>query len=230
VKLFAHRGWRAGADENTLTAFARAAGQAGISGVELDVRRAPDGDTLLVCHDPPGPGKNTLSLDAALAFLSRTNLELFVELKERGIAAPVIDRLVAAGMAERSVVFAFPPVARAFPWQGARPVRLGIIEVFPWKLDGAMRAYAPDVLFIGWDDRPWTRSAFRAWWSVASLARLAERHGVPVAVGIVQRAADLDWLRRQGIYAAVTDLDASIVDPTPELNDDALHRSADQKS
>jgi glycerophosphoryl diester phosphodiesterase len=209
VKLFAHRGWCAGADENTLAAFARAADQAGIAGIELDVRRGSDG-TLLVCHDPPRMGDNTLTLDAALEFLSGTNLELFVELKERDIAGIVIDRLVAAKVAERAVIFAFAPVARAFPWNETRPVRLGIIEVFPWKLNGAMRAYAPDVLFLGWDDRAWTRAAFRAWWSAASLARLGQRHRVPVVVGIVQRAADLDWLRRQGVHAAVTDFDAAI--------------------
>jgi glycerophosphoryl diester phosphodiesterase len=210
VKLFAHRGWCAGADENTLAAFTRAAGEAGISGIELDVRRAPDGNTLLVCHDPPRPGGNTLTLDAALEFLSGTKLELFVELKERDIAAMVIEKLVAAKVAERSVVFAFAPVARALAWKEARPVRLGIIEVFPWNLARAMRAYAPDVLFLGWDDRAWTRAAFRAWWSVFSLARLGRRHRVPVVVGIVQRAVDLDWLRRQGVHAAVTDFDAAI--------------------
>jgi glycerophosphoryl diester phosphodiesterase family protein len=210
VKLFAHRGWCAGAGENTLAAFTRAADQAGISGIELDVRRAADGHTLLVCHDPPRPGATTLSLDAALEFLSGTNLELFVELKEQDLAPSVIDRLVATKMAERSVVFAFAPVARAFPWTARRAVRLGLIEVFPWKLNRAMRAYAPDMLFLGWDDRAWTRAAFRAWWSAASLMRLSERHHVPVAVGIVQRTADLDWLRRQRVHAAVTDLDATI--------------------
>jgi glycerophosphoryl diester phosphodiesterase len=210
VKLFAHRGWCAGADENTLAAFARAAGEAGISGIELDVRRAADGNSLLVCHDPPRAGENTLTFDAALEFLSSTKLELFVELKERDIAAMVIDKLVAAKVAERSVVFAFAPVARAFAWKEARPVRLGIIEVFPWNLARAMRAYAPDVLFLGWDDRAWTRAAFRAWWSVFSLARLGRRHRVPVVVGIVQRAVDLDWLRHQGVHAAVTDFDAAV--------------------
>jgi glycerophosphoryl diester phosphodiesterase len=211
VKLFAHRGWRAGAQENTLAAFARAAGEAAIAGVELDVRRAPDGNTLLVCHDPPRPGEPALSFDAALEFLAGTNLELYVELKEHDIAAPVIERLVAAKMAERSVVFAFAPVARAFSWESARPVRLGIIEVFPWKLNRAMRAYAPDVLFLGWDHRAWTRAAFRAWWSVFSLDSLGRRHQVPVVVGIVQRAADLDWLARQGVHAAVTDFDEAII-------------------
>jgi glycerophosphoryl diester phosphodiesterase len=216
VKLFAHRGWRAGADENTLAAFAHAARETGIAGVELDVRRAPDGNALLVCHDPPRPGEPTLTFDAALEFLAGTKLELFVEVKERDIAALVIDRLVAAKMAERSVMFAFAPVARAFPWEGARPVRLGIIEVFPWKLNHAVHAFAPDALFLGWDHRAWTRIAFRTWWSAFSLARLGERHGVPVVVGIVQRAADIDWLRRQGVHAAVTDFDATITSAIAE--------------
>jgi len=210
VKLFAHRGWCAGADENTLVAFTRAADQAGISGIELDVRRARDGKTLLVCHDPPRAGASTLTLDAALGFLSATNLELFVELKEHGIAQQVIDQLVAAKVAERSVVFAFASVARAFPWNAARPVRLGIIVLYPWGLGRAMHDYAPDVLFLGWDHRAWTRATFRAWWSMFSLAQLSQRHRVPVVVGIVQRAADLAWLRRQGVDAAVTDLDATI--------------------
>jgi hypothetical protein len=210
MKLFAHRGWCAGADENTLAAFTRAAGQAGISGIELDVRRAPDGNTLLVSHDPPHAGGPMLTFDAALEFLSATHLDLFVELKEPGIAQPVIDKLVATKMAERSVVFAFAPIARGFPWNGARPVRLGIIVLYPWGLSRAVRAYAPEVLFLGWDHRAWTWAAFRAWWSVFSLAQLSRRHKVPVVVGIVQRAADLDWLRHQGVDAAVTDFDATI--------------------
>jgi glycerophosphoryl diester phosphodiesterase len=211
MKLFAHRGWRAGTDENTLAAFARAAGEPGISGIELDVRRAGDGNTLLVCHDPPRAGETTLTFDAALSFLSGTNLELFIELKENGIAPRVIDKLVAAKLTDRSVVFAFAPVARSFPWKGARPVRLGIIVIYPWSLDRAVSTYAPDVLFLGWDHRAWSRVAFRAWWSVFSLARLARRHKMPVVVGIVQRAADLDWLARQDVHAAVTDFDVSLI-------------------
>jgi glycerophosphoryl diester phosphodiesterase len=210
MKLFAHRGWRAGADENTLAAFARAAAQDGISGIELDVRRAPDGRTLVVCHDPPRASEGTLTFDSALAYLSGTQLELYIELKEDGIARMVIDTLVAAQLADRSVVFAFAPVARSFAWNAARPVRLGIIVLYPWMLDRAMRAFRPDVLFLGWDYRAWTRIAFQAWWSVFSLARLARRHRVPVVIGIVQRAIDLDWLARRGVHAAVTDLDARI--------------------
>jgi hypothetical protein len=204
VKLVAHRGWSAGAGENTLAAFARAAGDARISGVELDVRRAGGGGILAVSHDPPRGG-DTPSLEATLAFLAGTTLELFVEIKELGLAPSVIAQLAASGLADRSVVFGFADVARSFPWTEARPVRLGAIVVGPWNIGGAMRAWRPDVLFIGWDERPWTRLVFRAWWSVFSLRRMAECHRVPVVAGVVQRADDFHWLSQQGVYAAVGD-------------------------
>ncbi|HXW27634.1 MAG TPA: glycerophosphodiester phosphodiesterase [Xanthobacteraceae bacterium] len=209
MKLIAHRGWAAGAEENTLAAFARAASDARLSGVEFDVN-VTDVGTLVVSHDRPRPGQDVLTLDAALAFLSRTNLELFVEIKQPGLAAGVIGKLVAANLAGRSVVFAFAGVARTFPWQGARPVRLGIIVLFPWQIDRAMRAYAPDVLFLGWDYRAWTGTAFRAWWSVCSLEQRTRRCGVPIVVGIVHRMRDLAWLTRQRIYGGVADIDRTI--------------------
>ena len=53
MKLFAHRGWAQGAGENTLEAFARAAADPRLSGVEFDVRRGLTAETLLVTHDPP---------------------------------------------------------------------------------------------------------------------------------------------------------------------------------
>jgi glycerophosphoryl diester phosphodiesterase family protein len=207
MKLVAHRGWAAGGGENTLAAMARAAADDRISGVEIDVRYVAELSTLVVSHDPPFDVENALTLDAALSFLSRTNLELLVELKEAGIAPLVIEALVSKGLADRSIVFAFAKVARSFPWQGARPVRLGVIVMYPWNLGHVARRYAPDVLMLGWDDRAWTRAAFRAWWSVFSLKRLARRHQVPIVAGIVQRPDDLDWLARQEVYAAVADLD-----------------------
>jgi hypothetical protein len=210
MKLVAHRGWAAGGDENTLAAFARAAADERVSGVELDVRYAAKLATLVVSHDPPGDLDDTLTLDAALSFLAPTKLELLVELKEAGIAASVIETLVAKGLAGRSIVFAFADVARSFPWRGARPVRLGIIVMYPWNLGRVIRRLAPDVLMLGWDHRVWTRVAFRAWWSVFSLARLARRHRVPVVAGIAQRVDDLHWLAREGVYAAVADLDRTI--------------------
>ena len=207
MKLIAHRGWCEGAQENTASAFARAAADQGVSGVEFDVSRAADSGEPVVSHDPPGSARAALSLDDALSLVAGTRLELFVEIKQAGLADAVIAGLVAHGVAGRSVVFAFPPVAPSFPWRSARPVRLGIIVEYPWQLSRMVREHAPDVLLQGWDARAWTRLAFRAWWSLFSLERLGRRHGVPVIVGVVQRDADLDWLSRQGIYAAVANMD-----------------------
>ena len=161
---------------------------------------------MVVAHDPPFHTENALTLDTALSFLSRTDLKLFVELKEQGLASSVIEKLVSNKLADRSVVFAFAAVARSFPWEGARPVRLGVIVMCPWNLDRIVRLYAPDVLLLGWDAHSWTRIAFRAWWSFFSLERLARRHQVPVVVGIAQRMKDLDWLAPQHPYGAVADI------------------------
>ncbi len=211
MKLIAHRGWAAGPNENTLEAFARAARNAEIAGIEFDVNRAPQSGTLVVSHDPPRPGQASLGLDAALAFLAGTDLELLVEIKQPGLASEVIAELVGHDLAGRALVFGFEKAARSFPWQRPRPLRLGVIASYPWVIDRMVRAYAPDALLTGWDDRTWTRMAFQGWWSAFSLARLARRHGLPVIVGIVQRRQDLDWLARQQVDAAVTDLDHGIV-------------------
>src|SRR5262249_10316976 len=106
-------------------------------------------------------------------------------------------------------VFAFAAVARSFPWEGARPVRLGVIVMCPWNLSRAVRAYAPDVLFVGWDARVWTRIVFRAWWSVFSLERCARRLHRPVVVGCAQRWDDLQWLSRQNIWGVIADVDST---------------------
>jgi hypothetical protein len=207
MKLIAHRGWSEGPQENSAAAFARAAGDDRIAGVEFDVRRAAGGGTLVVSHDPPAGAGAALPLDRALSLLAPTRLELYVEIKETGLAEAVIERLVAHGLAARAVEFAYAPVARSFPWHGPRPVRLGVIAPYPWYLARIVRERAPDVLLLGWDGRAWTRLAFRIWWSVFSLERMAQRHNKPVVAGIVQRSGDLSWLARQSLHAAVADMD-----------------------
>jgi hypothetical protein len=206
MRLIAHRGWAAGADENSLAAFARAARDDAVSGVEFDVCRAADARTVVVSHDPPLHTQNLLTLDAALSFLSGTDLELFVEIKEEGLALAVIEKLISNKVAERSVVFAFAAVARYFPWEATRRVRQGVIVMCPWNVDRFVSRHAPDVLLLGWDARGWTRIAFRTWWSLFSLERLARRHQVPLVVGVAQRMGDLHWLSRQHLYGAVADI------------------------
>jgi hypothetical protein len=206
MHLIAHRGWAAGGDENSLAAFARANRDDAVSGVEFDVCHAADSRTIVVSHDPPLNTQSGLTLDAALSFLSGTNLELFVEIKEEGLVLPVIEKLISNKVADRSVVFAFAAVARSFPWDAARRVRQGVIVMCPWNVDRVVRRHAPDVVLLGWDARDWTRIAFRTWWSLFSLDRVARRHQVPLVVGIAQRMGDLEWLSRQHLYAAVADI------------------------
>lgn len=207
MHLIAHRGWVAGEGENTLAAFARAAADDAIVGVEFDVSRAADTGMLMVSHDPPEHAEGVLPLDEALAFLAGSDLQLFIEIKQEGLAEAVIARLVSHGLADRAIVFAFARVARSFPWNEPRRVRLGVIVKYPWDLGRWMRRHGPDVLLLGWDARTWTRVAFRSWWSCFSLERLARRYDVPIVVGVVQRSRDLDWLARQKIHAAVADID-----------------------
>jgi hypothetical protein len=206
MRLIAHRGWAAGGDENSLAAFARAARDDAVSGVEFDVCRAADSRTVVVSHDPPLHTQNVLTLDAALSFLSGTDLELFVEIKEEGLALAVIEKLISNKVADRSVVFAFAAVARSFSWEAARRVRQGVIVMCPWNVGRFVRRHAPDVLLLGWDARGWTRIAFRTWWSFFSLERLALHHQVPLVVGVAQRMGDLHWLSRQHLYGAVADI------------------------
>jgi glycerophosphoryl diester phosphodiesterase len=87
MHLIAHRGWAAGGNENSLAAFARAARDEAVTGVEFDVSRAADSGAVVLAHDSPLHTESALTLDAALSFLSRTDLELFVELKEQGLAS-----------------------------------------------------------------------------------------------------------------------------------------------
>jgi glycerophosphoryl diester phosphodiesterase len=94
MHLIAHRGWSAGRGENSLAAFARAARDDAVSGVEFDVCRAAGSGTMVVSHDPPLHTEDLLTLDTALSSLSRTDLELFVEIKEEGLALEVIEKLV----------------------------------------------------------------------------------------------------------------------------------------
>jgi len=210
MKLIAHRGWAAGPGENTLHAFTQATHHPAIAGIEFDINRAPQSGALVVSHDPPRPGDDALTLDAALAFLAGTDLDLLVEVKQPALAPDVCAALVARDLADRALVFGFERVARSFPWQRPRQVRLGVIATFPWTIDRMVRAYAPDALLTGWDERAWTRMAFRAWWSGFSLERLARRHALPVVVGVVRHQVDIEWLARQHVDAAVADLDRGI--------------------
>lgn len=203
MKLIAHRGWSAGAEENTLAAFRRAAAEPNVSGVEFDVRRTVDG-RFVISHDRPD--ERSAALDEVVEFVSKSKLEAFVELKEMDIAAEVARKLIDGGLGGRAVIFG--PVEHLSQMEGERRIGLGIIVPYPWQISRLAVAVAPDVILLGWDDRTWTRLAFRAWWSIFSLRRMGQRHSAAVVVGVARRASDVRWLSRQGIDAAVVEMAA----------------------
>lgn len=206
MKLYAHRGWSMGANENTLAAFARAADDPHVDGIEFDIRRGHDGG-LVVIHDPPQPEDNPPSLNEVLEQLKPTSLGLLLEIKEPGLGGDAIEAIRDYGLEDRATVFGFPRAAATFPWDRPRTVQLGIIAHLPWQAKALIARYKPDVFMLGWDRRAWTRVAFRLWWAYFSLHRFGKRHDLPIVVGIVRRMSDLDWLEHQGVDTVVTDLD-----------------------
>ena len=207
MHLIAHRGWAAGSQENSLAAFELAARDPDISGVELDVCRAADTGTLLVCTIRRVTPKACSPWMPHCRFCHGRISSCSWNSKRRvwppqSSTSSSPTRSPSARSCSRSP--GWPD-----PFRGATCGRcdLGVIVMYPWQLDRMVREFAPDVLLLGWDDRSWTRMAFRAWWSLFSLERLGSRHRLPVVAGIVQRSGDLRWLSRQHLYAAVADID-----------------------
>ncbi|WP_460922899.1 glycerophosphodiester phosphodiesterase [Salinarchaeum chitinilyticum] len=116
MELIAHRGFAAERAENTVPALQRAAGIA--DAVEFDVRRCGSGEPVVVhdatvdrVTDASGPvssftadelaGMDVRGSGAGIPTLATvvdalpTETPLYVELKESGIAEPVLDRLAA---------------------------------------------------------------------------------------------------------------------------------------
>jgi len=223
VRVGAHRGAHdAGAPENSLAAFERAAAL-GCDFVELDVRRTADG-RLAVCHDPEaggrrladvslaearrlaaGQGGEIPALEDALAVLSG-RLMVNIEIKEPGFESEVLTA-----------------AESALPKDGY------IISSFELSVLQAVAAAAPAVR-RGWivGDRParwWQRSRIRRALPLlaaaildppafliphhtlvdAALAELCRRQGLELIPWTVNDPADMSRLAGLGIWGLVTD-------------------------
>ncbi|HKI97071.1 MAG TPA: glycerophosphodiester phosphodiesterase [bacterium] len=141
TRIIAHRGASSQAPENTLAAF-RAAVALGADGVEFDVQGTRDGVPVVIHDPtlerttnghgavagasaaelgaleaggwfvPPHPGERVPALEAVLALLAPTALELHIELKTARIAYPglvpaVVQQVRAAGMGGRVVLSSY---------------------------------------------------------------------------------------------------------------------------
>ncbi len=129
--LLGHRGSPRAERENTMSSF-QAALDAGLDGVELDVRRLADGG-LVIHHDlnlPDGRALNTLNaadvpqevptLDALLAWAFDTRAYLNIEIKFEGArpddrVAGTLRAIRRHGLNDRVIVSSFSPLCWQWP-------------------------------------------------------------------------------------------------------------------
>lgn len=206
MKVFAHRGWSSGHEENTISAFKKSH-EGGVDGVELDIRLDSDGRSVVVSHDMTSDA-SVLTLDEALSYLKETNLEILIELKEYNarLYEITVELLRLHNLANRSVIFAFPEIAVQFPWKLERDFMLGIISPYPSDLRKHINAYNPDVVLLGWGNNR-ERMKFKIVWSILSLRKtFAKYPSQKFIIGVAFENKDKQWLERHpGLYGITAD-------------------------
>lgn len=95
----AHRGYRAIAPENSMTAFRRAL-ELGCDVIETDVRRRRDG-VLVLDHDD-GDRVGAVTLDDFLTLVAASRADANLDVKESGVGSDLIAAIRTAGMLGRS--------------------------------------------------------------------------------------------------------------------------------
>lgn len=147
MRVYGHRGYAAAYPENSVAGVV-AAFAAGAFGVEVDVRRAPDG-TLVLSHDPLGP--DVAGLASLASVLDAASGRVIVEVKnnpgEPGFDAPfeATAQAVVALLAHRS---GDDVTVSSFDWFAIETakdagLRTGFLTPPGISLDGAL-AYCVD--------------------------------------------------------------------------------------
>lgn len=160
-----HRGVRGALPENTVAAF-EAALAAGLDGLEVDVQRTRDGHLVLV-HDFTVGGLRVVDADLAALRAHAPDLPTFDELlavvrrypgtllnvelkslgwRDRGLSGAVAAALRASGVADRTLVSSFSPIALARLRLRAPELRVGYLWVERPDVPFWLRSDAP----AGW--------------------------------------------------------------------------------
>ncbi len=213
--LLGHRGSPRVHRENTLASF-QAAMDAGLDGVELDVRRLADG-TLVIHHDlnlPDGRALNTLNadqlptdvptLDALLAWAADAGAFLNVEIKFEGArsddrVAGTLRAIRRYALGERVMVSSFSPlilkaardlapgIERGFLYHRSYRVGIDLVPVVARRLDVA--ALHPHHSLIG-----------------TELMQMARAEGWRVNAWTVNEPADVARLNALGVDGLIGDI------------------------
>lgn len=172
TRVVGHRGAAGLAPENTVRGFERAVA-VGADAVEFDVRACADG-TPVVVHDrtvdrttdgsgrvdaltvdelralDAGDGEPVPTLADAVDALAAHDVELHVELKERGLAGAVLKCVRSAGVADRTVVISFLPRALS-ELPADAPVRTGLLVGDPTGALATAARFDADGLYVHHD-------------------------------------------------------------------------------
>ncbi len=150
--LLGHRGTPRLHPENSLIGF-QAALDAGLDGIETDVRRLGDGG-LVICHDPhlkDGRKLGTLSraelpdhvplLPEVLAWAAQTGAYLNIEIKPElgkgdGRVEETLDLIRAYGLAKQVLVSSFSPLQLLAALQHAPQIERGFLYHRPYVIGG----------------------------------------------------------------------------------------------
>lgn len=220
-----HRGVRGSLPENTVAAF-EAAMAAGLDGLEVDVQRTRDG-RLVLTHDFELAGLKVIDADLAALRARAPDLATFDELlavvrrypgtllnvelktlgwRDRDLVGGVVAAIRASGVADRTVVSSFSPVALARLRLRAPELRVGYLWV-----------ERPDAPF-------WLRSAWPAGWlhvdavhpehPAVTPERVAgwQRRGLLVHAWTVNAPADVRRVRAAGADGIIADDPRTLLD------------------
>lgn len=233
----AHRGGARAYPENTLPAFERSLTQHGMHLLEMDVHRTRDG-VLVVAHDPTvdrctdgtgelqaftlaqlkkldagarfdawrGKGVTIPTLEEVLTAFPRTPLN--IELKHEGPEAQLLEELAKHGALERVCIGSehdavaeklaalAPAVCRFYPAGAAMQVAMGVWGAQELAADPRYDVLEVPMVFGG--EVVTTKAFFDA----------CAKISVPVFVWVVDEAADMRALVRDGAAGVMTDLPA----------------------
>lgn len=196
-------------EENTREAFRRAEEADDVNGVEFDVRWSDVRAEPVVCHYA-WQEKDAESLDDVLSFLvTSTSIDvLLLELKEYYpfLWTEIKKLLVYHGLLEKTIIFAFPRVAKRFPWEARERMQLGIISLFPWRVNHYAKLKPASILF-GYDKHKWTQILFRLLWWDAFIRKLFRMHpDIKFILGVAQHEKHLVHIHSlEGLYGYTVD-------------------------
>ncbi len=194
--------------ENTLEALKKSAKEENIHGIEIDIRRHRETGEVVLSHDPIAISQKYTSLIDALGYVSTQDWDVLIEFKEysEDLFNDVKEILRESQCIHKCLLFGFKEVVCNFNWEESE-VPLGIIVEYPWQIRKAVELYKPHTILLGWDERLWTKVAFKIWWSLFSLEKVARKHSIKFVSGVAESESHIHWLTRQNIDMFTVDME-----------------------